>query len=168
MTGKEFEDAVARWARSLGGDGSIGRYGVQSVRTGGPLGAIQIKSLPDFEGIMGWGDWQYIWDCKACSQASFNLAAYRDRKKRQLTHMIERSRFGAICGFLIHWNERKLKTKTEKEETWWFPVHHLHPFWESFFAAEVKRITRIDCMEHGKEVAWHKNKPMLTETLKLL
>ena len=51
MTGKEFEDLVARWARALGDKGSIGRYGVQAVRVG-PTQIIAMKSLPDFEGIL--------------------------------------------------------------------------------------------------------------------
>ena len=167
MSGKEFEDLVARWARGLGDKGSISRYGVQAVRAG-PTQIIAMKSLPDFEGILSDDHRQIIFDCKVCSQASFNLSPYRDRKKRQTDHMLERSQYGAICGFLIHWNERRLKTKSEVAETWWFPIHHEMKFWHEFKSAEVRRITRADCREYGTEVTWQRNKPDLCSTLTIL
>jgi len=165
LTGKEFEDIIARWARALGDSGSIVRYGVQAVNTGGNQGVITIKSLPDFEGILTGSLRQYIWDCKVCSQASFDLSPYRDRKKRQLNHMLERSRFGAYCGFLIHWNPRELKTKSFPAETFWFPVRHDCPFWGAFAAAEQSRITRDDCREYGEEMIWSGKRPELLQTL---
>tara|TARA_R100001129_G_scaffold10057_1_gene6843 strand:- start:5744 stop:6256 length:513 start_codon:yes stop_codon:yes gene_type:complete len=164
-TGKQFEDVIARWARSLGVNGSVGRYGVQAVHTGGDRGIVAIKSLPDFEGILTGSTRQYIWDCKVCSQASFDLGPYRDKKKRQLQHMLDRSRFGASCAFLIHWNRRELKTKVEPGITYWFPVSEAMPFWRDFQAAEVRRITREDCYCYGTEVGWAGKKPLLLQTL---
>ena len=162
MTGKEFEDIVARVCRAYRdkGTASIGRYGVQAIRTS-PTDIVTIRSLPDFEGPVSGSGTQYIFDCKVCSQASFDLSAFRDKKKRQLDHMIERSRYGATCAFLIHWNARKLKTKHESLETWWFPVYWHSKFWDAFEHGEVRRITRADCYEYGKEVDWQKNKPNL-------
>ena len=164
MTWKEFEDTVARVCRSYSEKhlASIGRYGVQAVRAS-PTDILTIKSLPDFEGLIPELRSQVIFDCKVCSQASFDLSQFRDGKKRQLTHMIDRSRFGATCGFLIHWNERHLKTKSEMAETWWFPVFWHSKFWDAFTHAEVRRITRADCKEYGKEVFWDKNKPQLIQ-----
>jgi len=165
FTGKQFEDVIARWARALGDSGSVGRYGVQAIHTGGDRGIVVVKSLPDFEGILTGSPRQYIFDCKVCSQASFDLSPYRDRKERQLRHMLQRSRFGAQCAFLIHWNPRSLKTKSEPAATYWFPVCHSMKFWHDFKAAEVRRITREDCACYGRGVSWAGKKPMLLQTL---
>jgi len=163
MPGKEFEDLVARlcWKYRKDGTASITRYGVQSIRTAKEI--ITIKSLPDFEGLVRTdsGSTPVIFDCKVCSQASFDLAPYRDKKKRQLEHMLERSEYGAKCGFLIHWNERLLKKKTWGSETFWMPVHELDPIWMEFRSVERRRITREDCHEFGREVAWENKKPDL-------
>jgi len=162
VTGKEFEDIVTRQCRRYREKGlaCIGRYGVQAIRTS-PTDIMTIKSLPDFEGLVPKLPNQVIFDAKVCSQSSFDLSPFRDRKKRQLEHMLERSRYGAVCGFLIHWPERKLKTKTEPEATWWFPVHFQYRFWIAFEVAETRRLTRADCEEYGTEVQWIKNRPDL-------
>jgi penicillin-binding protein-related factor A (putative recombinase) len=167
MTGREFEDAVARrclWYREHN-LASIGRYGVQAIHTS-PTDVITMKSLPDFEGLVGGSPRQIIFDCKVCSQASFDLSPYRDRKKRQLKHMFERSIYGATCGFLIHWNERELTRRTDKKITWWFPVDSQMPFWAEVESSVVRRITRDACEEYGKEMGWTadlKSKPKLLE-----
>ena len=146
-----------------------------------PLGrrasVIQVQSLPDFEGIFlqfrdvpsPRGTYNerkpVIFDAKVCSQASWGLDPYREvpgqkkgARRRQLTHMYERSDFGATCFFLIHWNERELKTKYEPAETFLFPVtrqdRHVGEFWNAFEAAEVKSINREDCRNYGKLVPW--------------
>jgi penicillin-binding protein-related factor A (putative recombinase) len=169
MTGKEFEALLARqfMAYREKGLASISRYGVQAIRTS-PSDIITIKSLPDFEGLIEGIDKQVIFDAKVCSQASFDLHPFRDRKRRQLEHMLERSRYGATCGFLIHWPERQLKTKSVPATTCWFPVQYKHPFWDAFESAEVRRLNRSDCEHYGHDVTWTGNRLNLLKLFKRL
>lgn len=155
MNGREFEQQLARQftAYRTQGKACISRYGVQAIRTS-PKDIMTIKSLPDFEGLVPGLHSQIIFDAKVCSQASFDLSPFRNRKRRQLEHMIERSKYGATCGFLIHWSARQMKTKSEPSITWWFPVSFAHPFWDAFEVAEIRRLNRVDCSEYGIEVTW--------------
>lgn len=161
MTGKELEAIVKeRLSKELElGTCHITRYGVQVSRVGdGAADLIVMQSLPDFEGIVPGGR-QTIFDCKACSQASFDLTEYRTEtggaRERQLRHMIDRAKLGAVCFFLIHWNRRQLATKTEPAVTYAFPIHPELIFWRDFYAGERKKITRQDCEWIGFEVAWN-------------
>lgn len=155
MTGKEFEAILARQcsAYRTQSKACIGRYGVQAIRTS-PQDIITIKSLPDFEGLVPGLQNQIIFDAKVCSQASFDLSPFRNRKRRQLEHMLERSRYGAVCGFLIHWPAREMKTKSVPVATWWFPVKYGHPFWDAFETAEIRRLNRADCEAYGTAITW--------------
>lgn len=133
----------------------ITRCGVQAVRMKEDWQVIQ--SLPDFEGLLRDGR-QLIFDCKVCSQASFDLTKYRSETKgaraRQLRHLLERSEFGAICFFLLHWNARSGKTFSEVPVTYIFPVTEGSDFWESFRSGEVRSINRKDCASLGHKVRW--------------
>jgi penicillin-binding protein-related factor A (putative recombinase) len=158
LTGARFEAIVKERCVQLHSRGLFhcGRYGVQAVRTGDAWQVMQ--SLPDFEGVTRDGR-QAIFDAKVCSQSSFALDKYRMETKgsrsRQLKHMLDRSLFGVRCFFLIHWNERRLTTRTEPAVTYAFPVQQGHPFWESFLAGEIKSIRRSDCETYGHKIAWN-------------
>lgn len=135
----------------------MGRYGVQvSMRWENGQGIyIPLRSLPDFEGVVRELDGrQFIFDAKVCGSASFSI--HDDKfKKRQLKHMLERSQFGAICFLLLHFTERRLKTRVEEAITYAFPIHPDLEFWQSADRGEVKSISRINCAEYGVEVRWH-------------
>lgn len=163
LTGSDFEEQVFKSLARIEQHeiGTFGRYGVQAVRT---MKEWQImQSLPDIEGIIA--GLQHIFDCKVCTSSSFSWAKYRQKltqdsdvkngsKARQLRHLRKRSKFGAKCGFLIHWNERVLVTKTEPAITYWFPVIHDSPYWGHVDAGELKSLTREDCRSMGIEVPW--------------
>ena len=162
LDGKQLEAAIVavNGIYRANGYASIGRYGVQAV--GRPHDWTIMQSLPDFEGdIMpgvshGVGG-HVIFDAKSCSQSSFGLSKYRDEtkgsKRRQLNHMLDRSQYGATCFFLIHWNERMLKTKSDPPSTWKFPVA-ANWFWNDFLDGGVRSITRDACEEYGTQVEW--------------
>lgn len=160
LKGERFQKIVLERCKQLSdlGLASIGEYGVQSARrVDGTV--VTIQSLPDFEGVTSDGR-QAIFDAKVCSQASFNLAKYRRTpevkgpRSKQLTHMLDRSRFGVRCFFLIHWNPRLLKTRRVAPVTYAFPVSHDHPFWLAFAVGDEKSITRPHCEVHGFVVPW--------------
>lgn len=136
---------------------TLGRYGVQvsyMKDETGQMKLIALASLPDFEGIMPGGR-QVVFDCKVCNQASFPLDTESKSKSRQLSHLLKRGKFGAVAFYLVHFPERVLKTRTDPEETYAFPVHPDHPFWEAFERGEKKRITREDCLEYAVPVEWN-------------
>ncbi|MEM9645616.1 MAG: hypothetical protein AAF989_11545, partial [Planctomycetota bacterium] len=148
------------------GKGQFNRYGVQ-VRitgedplTGQPI-LQSVKSFPDIEGLLATGT-QAIFDCKVCSDTSLDLSRYRigdeksGSKEKQLRHMVEKADYGAVCGFVVHWNDRKTKSKAEPSETFWFPVHRQIPFWIQFWRLEIKRLNRDHCRELGVPVRWNK------------
>lgn len=161
LKGREFEKIlVARHGEYFdSGIATIGKYGVQFSFQDGE--ARPIASLPDFEGLAKCFKSQIVFDAKVCSQASFPLKDFKNvigqrkgNRRRQLEHMYKRSGYGAICFFLIHWNERVLKTKTEPVETFIFPVDNEHPFWIAFESGEVKQVNRADCHDYGTPVKW--------------
>lgn len=163
LTGTEFEQIVEKRCQKYidAGIAHIKRYGVQAVYTkhgrDGQPGWQIIKSKPDYEGVIR-GAYQLIFDCKVESGASFDLGRYRDEtngpKRRQLNHMFERSEYGVRCFFLIHWNARELKTKSEPAITYAFPVHPKMPFWVAFLNGEVKTLSRQECAELGRHIPW--------------
>ena len=163
LKGKELEvlvkeRAVEYLAMQLA---DITSCGVQAVPIGtDPDGKLKwqvIKSLPDFEGVTSFAV-QFVFDCKVCSQASFNLAKYREEtrgeRSRQLKHMLKRSRFQVPCFFLLHWNSRVLTTFCEPAETFLFPIDVNMEFWQSFDRGEKRSITREDCRTYGVECKW--------------
>lgn len=157
LKGADLEQLVVQRAEKYraAGMADVKRYGVQAVRTKEEWQVI--RSKPDFEGVVP-GAYQFIFDCKVESGASFDLSRYRDDvkgpKRRQLNHMFERASYGVRCFFLIHWNARELATKSEPAITWAFPVHARMHFWVAFLDGEVRKITRSDCAEFGRLIPW--------------
>lgn len=149
---KQFEDDCLERMRKeeARGNATMSRYGVQVSMVGEQL--IQVPSLPDFEGVL-LGGRQFVFDCKRTGASSLSIDDHKF-KDRQLRHMLTRARFGAVCFVLIHWSERVLKTRTDPEVTWAFPIHPEHEFWRAVDRKEVKAITREDCEEHGELVPW--------------
>lgn len=164
LTGAEFEKLVVEQNAIYEKEGAacFGRYGVQSSMAPsktapGKFETIQMQSLPDFEGSTKAG-YHMIFDAKVCSAASFAWAKYRSETRgaraRQLKHMLRRSRFGATCFFLIHWNERALQKSVIPARTFIMPVNHMSEYWDKVESLEVKSLTPSDCEEHGHEVQW--------------
>ena len=159
ITGTEFQSLVDEQnaiyeQESLA---CIGKYGVQAARMKDEW--IIHSSLPDYEGPLV--DGRHItFDCKVCSQASFSWDKYRSltrgSRSRQLRHMIKRSRFGAKCFFLMHWNERVLTKQTFPARTFVLPVMHHFDYWDKVEGGEVKSISLADCNTIGIEVEWVK------------
>jgi penicillin-binding protein-related factor A (putative recombinase) len=130
------------------------RYGVMvAVDQDGLL--RRIKSYPDLEGVVR-GGLQFVVECKVCSSSSIQLAARieRDKSSKQLKHLLERAEFEAITFYMIHFNERVLKTKTEQAVTYAFPVHPNHPFWERFVVGDEWKINRDICNLYGQKIEW--------------
>ena len=163
LTGKELEQLVVEQNEIYRKNkiASVGRYGVQATmmrnRDTGQVETQLHQSLPDFEGVR-YGGKQVIFDCKVCSQASFNLSPYRPElrgnKYRQLKHMFERDEFGSECSLLLHWNFREMKTKSVEAQTWVFPVSLKMEFWQRFLASEERAITLGHCEAYGRYVYW--------------
>lgn len=158
ILGTEFERIVnVRLQKyKAAGLADIRRSGVQATML--PSGQWQvIPSRPDFEGLFR-GPVPIVFDCKVCSLASMDLSPYRDATKGsrrlQLNYMFDKSRFGARCFFLVHWNARVLKTKEEGSVTYAMPVSPDMEFWKGFIAGEVCALRRSDCEEHGVHVPW--------------
>ena len=103
---------------------------------------------------------QIIFDCKVNSGSSFSWTDYRPEtrgsRSRQLRHMLKRSRFGAKCFFLMHWNERALVKQTFPARTFVLPVMHHFDYWHRVESGEVKSINLSDCNTLGIEVEWTK------------
>lgn len=153
LLSKEFEELCLyrmRQEQDLG-RATMSRYGVQGNFIDGKWQPVQ--SLPDFEGIV-FGGRQFVTDCKVCSAASFPLDDDKF-KRRQLRHMLTRSRFGAICFLLIHFNPRELAKGVVPAATWAFPVYAEHPLWMAFDRSETKRIRPADCEEYAEHVEWN-------------
>lgn len=162
LVGSEFEDFVVDRCDKLRGRriAAIGKYGVK-VRFDAAVNAYRpIRSLPDFEGVFGPHATQTIFDCKVESSASFGLSEYRiqDMKPKalQLKHMYNRSDFGAVCFFLIHFNGRELKSKTVEPVTFAMPVHRDHAFWIRFEQRDEKSLGMTQLEEYAIKVPWTK------------
>ncbi|AMV35737.1 hypothetical protein VN12_26830 [Pirellula sp. SH-Sr6A] len=175
LTSKEFEQLVldqSAWYEEIK-FAVIGRYGVQATvrpshTTPGAMETQLIQSLPDFEGMYRCLEGEskglphtfrhVIFDAKVCSSASFPWNKYRAETRgpraRQLKHMLRRSRFGATCFFLFHWNERSLAKRTVPARTFIFPVSDQDDYWDRVESLEVKSLTLSDCEEKGVEVDW--------------
>jgi penicillin-binding protein-related factor A (putative recombinase) len=152
LKGKQFEAAIMAAGERLESAGvlTLGRYGVQGVTFGGKT--ILVPSLPDFEGVLRGGS-QFIIEAKCCQDAA--LALHDDKfKARQYSHMARRARFGAKCFLLIHFAERRLKTKTDPGMTVAVPVDESMPFWELYENGFRKSLTRDDALEYGQIVPW--------------
>lgn len=158
LTGKGLEELVKERSAEYKAMrlAHITASGVQAVRTNEEW--IILQSLPDFEGVTSFAT-QFVFDCKVCSQASFDLSKYRSEikgpKSRQLRHMFERARFGVPCFFLMHWNSRAGVTFKEDAGTFLFPIDEQMEFWKEFDRAEKRSITRKDCVSYGVPCSWN-------------
>lgn len=154
MKSKDFEEVCLYRMRQHQerGEATMSRYGVQGNFVDGTW--TPVASLPDFEGLIPPLGRQFVTDCKVCAQASFPLDEDKF-KRRQLRHMLLRSRFGAICFLLLHFTARELSKGTIPAVTWAFPVFEDHPLWLAFDRSETKRITRADCEEYAELVTWN-------------
>lgn len=162
MLGKDFEKECKDRGMALNADGSatMGRYGVQAIitgSTGGKPDITLVPSYPDFEGVLPPHGRQFIFDCKVCSQASFNLADFREEgsRKRQIRHLFDREEYGAVTFFLIHLNARELKTKSDPEVTVALPVTRKMRLWDEWQSAERGSVDRKELLEVGIEVPWN-------------
>lgn len=163
--GKDFEkDTMSRLEKEKElGNGSFGRYGTKASFFKKPgedgVQAHAQQSLPDFEGDL-WNGQHCIWDNKVVSGASFDMSKYRagtrGAKALQLEHMMDRSRFRAICGFLIHFNSRKLSKSVEPSKTFWLTVHPQMRLWKAFDRGDITNINRSHCEEFGVKIRWTK------------
>lgn len=157
LKGKDLESLVVEQAAEYRKQklAHVTRSGVQAVRMKDDWQVIQ--SLPDFEGVTVGGR-QFLFDCKVCSQASFDLSKYRTETRgaraRQLRHMFDRAEFGVPCFFLLHWNYRSGKTFAAPAQTFAFPVGLHVQFWQEFLSGRVRSISRGDCVQWGAKVAW--------------
>jgi len=153
MTGKEFEEIILQRMNieEALGKACMGRYGVQGVFVNGEWRPV--ASLPDFEGVL-WNGQQFIFEAKVCAAASYQVHEERF-KERQYAHLMKRAKFGAICFLMIHFAARTLKTKSDPEQTWAFPVTPGHPIWTAYDRAEIRVITREACAEYAVEVPWN-------------
>lgn len=134
---------------------TMGRYGVQvSVRKGegGRPEYTPIRSLPDFEGVLRGGR-QFIFDAKTCTQASWGSESLKSFRDRQYRHLKKRQEYGAICFLLIHFNERKLKTKITPAATYALSLTE-EAFWTPLETGEMKSISRSLCEEYGIPCEW--------------
>jgi penicillin-binding protein-related factor A (putative recombinase) len=154
-TGKDFEEecinALAKDERF-----DLTRNGVRSAQ--GEDGKIfTMKSLPDFSAAYAPIGREIVFDAKKNSAPSFPLNNYVESKSKskQLWHLLNRSAFGSVTFFLIHWNERHTKTKHVEPATMIFPVHRQMPFWRSFLEGYTKGISLQDAHELGIRVQWH-------------
>ena len=166
--GRDFEQVVKdRFDdESKKGKVLIVRSGVKASVVGrnkdGTAVARLQKSRVDFDGLLPSGR-AFDFDCKVCSGSSFPLNQYREdigikSKTNQIIYMFGRAKYRSIAGFLIHWNERIMKTAEHPPATYWFPVDRRIRFWRAWGSMDVNSINRRDCEIYGYRVSWTKRK----------
>ena len=166
LTGREFEVLIEDRGLTYKERGAllVKKFGVQTMTeiVFGKRSIREIKSLPDYDMTLPPFGRQIVIEAKVCSQSSFTLSEYvwegvrSGAKARQLKVMLDKSRYGAICGFLLHFNARATE-KTKKQfaaVTYLFPVHNEMEFWIQFSAKEKKSISLSDCERIGVRVVW--------------
>jgi penicillin-binding protein-related factor A (putative recombinase) len=160
LTGNEFEKLIVFRAKELEESGllTLTRYGVQAVmmnnrETGKPEWQIQ-KSLPDFDCCIKGGQ-QMVIEAKVCSQPSYRIRNNDQKHPKQIDHMLRRSRFGARCFFMIHFNPRELVKKSEPAETFAVPVDPDSNFWREYESCERTNINRMEADLYGIRVPWN-------------
>ena len=164
--GRDFEKRVLErldWEENHH-NGTYDRSGVKAAVRGfnkdGTVIAQLQKSKPDFEGILPSGR-PLIFDTKVITGPSFNMSAYRTdigstAKSNQYKYMLRRCKYGALCGFLIHFNSREFKRKKkEYAETLFLVVNPKMRVWREFEECSVTVFTRDDCRVNGFEVPWN-------------
>lgn len=170
---KEFEqillDSAAREEKA--GYLTMSRYGVQGVTIQDPSDPFKkrtkivlVPSDPDFDGVVAGGR-QFNVEAKVCSQSSFAMQK-ATIKPKQVEHMLRRSRFGARCFVVIHFNERIGQNFRHPAITVALPVSHKNPIWQRFVdahavakklkatAASQPGISRDLAQDMGQLVPW--------------
>ena len=131
MKGKEWEKICKDELRRLAKLGQLcwGSYGVKAYMDPETKQWRPKRSLPDIEGILPGGR-QWMFDCKVVSQSSW-IYESSDRKSQlaQKEHMMDRSKFGGIGFFLVHFPERVLDSKSWDQSTWAVPVNEHNGLW---------------------------------------
>lgn len=133
-----------------------------------------IPSLPDVQGVVAPNGQQFIFDCKVCSGPSFPLSKLRTERKKQLAHMLERSRFGAICFFAVYFNPHETTKDYQPESAWAFPVWEGHQLWQDFAIGALSTISRLACAEYAHKIEWrvpqgcHRARPDMLEAVRAI
>ena len=161
LKGSEFEADILFRANKLEMSGilTMGRYGVQArmiknEKTGDPEWKI-IPSLPDLEGVIAPSGRQIIIEAKVCSQASYPIYQTDKKRPKQIDHMLDRARFGAVCYFIIHFNARDLLTKSDPAETFAILVDGREHFWRLYQSGAIRSLSRSDAALYGKRIPWN-------------
>jgi len=154
LTGKDFEEVLLHRARQYdepAGLYCLNRYGVMAARIKGVW--TPITSLPDFDMALPDGR-QCCFDAKVCSQPSYDLTGNTSKSfKHQYVFLRRKARMSVLSFLLMHFNERRLKTKVEPAGTYLFPVGDV-PFWRAYDSGEQKHISRQDAARYGIVVNW--------------
>lgn len=158
ISGKEFEALILFRAQRLEEQGilTLGRYGTQVVMMNDEQNIPRwqpIPSLPDFDGCL-MGGRQWIIEAKVCSQASYPIYHTGKDRPKQMTHMIRRAKFGALCHLFIHFNARELKTKSDEAATYAIEIHPDNHFTRMYENAELRTLSRPEAEMHGALVPW--------------
>jgi len=163
LTGREFEELCNERGYALHNQGAVdmNRYGVMANYKGFSNGKpdIQVlRSLPDFEGVLPPSGRQFIFDCKVCSQSSFDLRPYQEDgdRRRQLLHLLDREEYGCITFLFFHLNDRELKTKNDIRATVALPVSRRMRVWHESETKARPRLSRQEIIDLGVSVEWDK------------
>jgi penicillin-binding protein-related factor A (putative recombinase) len=156
LRGTEFEAELVRAfaVYERAGRATFDRCGVQAART--PKGWIVIPSRPDFDGL--YRKKHIIFDAKVCSQISFSWSKYKKggKRSRQLAFMLNRSKFGSYCYFMIHWNPRETARTVRYPETHLLKVDAEDDYWSDVVSGRAKTLRFSECRDRSELVPWEK------------
>lgn len=148
-SGKEFEEDIMRRGKFLEKQGvmSLGRYGVLVSLINGEWKPT--PSYPDLEGDIAPDGRHFIAEAKVVSSSSFKIAHEDHFKESQKKHLYRRSKVGAACFLIIHFNQRELKKCTILQRTYAVPVHPELPLWKDLEAGKISTISPESLEEYG-------------------
>lgn len=158
---KEFEADIVRFGKSNRYTITIHRNGVMASMFKGKT--VVMKSYPDFEGCLNEPLFPgssalvvpFVIDAKVCRKGRLdNFTRKGDSGYHQVRYMMRKAAVGEVCGFVIYYPGRALKTRTDPPGTFWIPVHPAHSFWEKVKAGEAAVISRATAAEIGYEIPW--------------
>lgn len=161
LNGKEFEALLLERASHLEDEGilNLRRYGVQAMMVAdkftGKAEWMIIKSFPDFTGVIAPHGRELIMEAKVCSDASYPLRSTDKKNRKQITHMLERARFGSLCYLIIHFNERVLMRRTDEAVTVALRVRDEEIIWREYEYCQRHTINREEALMHGTIVPWN-------------
>lgn len=152
---KEFEADVLRYGESNRYPILIKRNGVMASMFKGKT--MVMKSFPDFEGTLNWDGKviPFVCDAKVCRTGVMNHFTRKGESSyHQVRYMMRKAAFGEVCGFLVYFPERVLKTRVDEPGTFWIPVHPASEFWMGVQAGGPTTISRARALEIGHLVPW--------------